>query len=392
MSAVVMLLGTGHLGGPILDRLAASPSVDRVVAVGRDPRHGHCRSNLARLTAMSRGHAAAVSFRAADLQRAGTVAAIVREVKPEVVIHTASLQTWWLADLLPAPQRDRVRRIGYGPWVSLHLALALALMRELDEADYSGDIFNAAYPDVVNVVLGRVGRAPTGGLGNIDELVAKVRLGVADVFGGDRDFEVRLVAHHALQRFAFAAADADAGAPPPSRRQAEPSVPSFRLQVTRAGEDVTEAIGAEEILLRPCPLPAGPAWGGFSAAAAVAFLEAWLSDESSLQHCAGPGGLPGGYPVAVGGGRLTLLELAGVSHDEAVAVNESAQQFDGIEAIGDDGTIEIAPAPAAAMRELLSFDCRRLKPVDAAAAGRELLEKFRRFALAHGVDVGRVAG
>jgi hypothetical protein len=400
MSAVVLLTGIGHLGGPLLDRLACSRRVRRVVALSRDRCRGEARCNLARLKALATGHASVVEHRVADLHIVEEVGAAVREVGPDLVVHAASLQTWWLADLFPEAQREDLRRLGYGVWLPLHLCLALSLCRGLEQGGYRGPLLNAAYPDVVNVVLGRVGRPPSAGIGNIDELVAKVRLGVAASLSvAPCELDIWLVAHHALQRFAFAAGDprgAETGGAVPdvgrggdqgSREEGDEVVPPFYLRVEHRGRDVTEEGRGRDALLCPCPLPSGPAWGDFSAAAGALTIDALLATEPSRGHASGPRGLPGGYPVSLGSGSVALAPVPGLGHDEAVAVNERSHRFDGIDAIGEDGTVVFVAQAAAAMRDMLGYDCSRLPPAEVGERARELSARFGEHAARYGVDL-----
>jgi len=394
MGGTVMLVGTGHLGGPILDRLVANPHVGRVVAVGREARRGEARCNLARLAAVARGCEVDVDHHVADVACADEVAAAVRTIAPEVVIHAASMQTWWLLDLFAPEHREVLARAGYGVWLPLHLTLAMTLMQGLSEAGYEGAVLNAAYPDVINVVLGGVGRAPAAGLGNVEELAAKVRGCAADrlaVPAGELD--IWLVAHHALQRFAFRGVLAEGGSDgmlgtPGSGNE---GVPPYFVRVEHRGVDVTEEAGARAALIAPCPLPAGPGWGQFSAAATESFVEALLGEAPSRLHAPGPAGLPGGYPVDAGAGKVALAAIPGLALDEAIDINVRSQRFDGIERIGEDGTVVFADDAAAAMHDALGYQCRVLPPADVVDRATELATRFREYAQRCGVDLGVAA-
>lgn len=390
MGATVLLTGVGHLGGPILERLAASGHIERVVAVARDARRGRERCNLARLSAVAGGSVCRVEFRAVDLRRIDQMAELVHELSPRVVVHTASRQTWWLPDLFADAQRAQLRRPGYGAWLPLHLTLAVSLMRALEQADYSGTVLNAVYPDVVNVVLARTVRAPDAGLGNISELVAKLRLDVGETLGvPPQEPQVWLVAHHAMQRFAFAADDGRAAAARDDggAGAASSNVPPFHVRVEHRGEDVTEAVRAHHLLTRACPLPGGPAWGTFSAAASVRLIEAVLDAEPSHAHASGPAGLPGGYPVRVGDGSIEVRHIPDLDLAGAVDINERSHRFDGIETIGEDGTVVFTEGATSAMQELLGYHCRKLAPAHAAAQADELAARFGEYAARHGIDL-----
>ena len=57
-----------------------------------------------------------------------------------------------------------------------------------------------------------------------------------------------------------------------------------------------------------------------------------------------PGGLPGGYPVRIDGGAVSLDLPAGLSRDEAIAFNERMAHADGVARIDEDGTVHFTAA------------------------------------------------
>jgi len=393
MGATVVLTGLGYLGGPLLDRLAVSAAVGRIVAVSRDPDRGAARCNLSRLSAAAVGVGAEIEHRPADLSHPEQIAGIVEEVSPDLVIHTASLQTWWLLDLFP-PAAQVLKTAGFGAWLPLHLVLAVRLMEGLTAAGYEGHVINAVYPDVINVVLGKMGMAPTVGVGNVDEVVTKVRMVVArDLSIGPHDLDVRLVAHHALQRAAFRRPQgrASAGTGPVGRRN-DDQLPPYYLWVGQQGRDLTEQADARGALLGPCPLPDGPGWAGFTAASAVGLVGALLSERTWRMHAPGPAGLPGGYPIDVGGGKIVVSEIPNLSLDEAISINERSHRFDGIETIEEDGSVVFTEESAAVMRDALGYEGKTLQPAEAADRADELSRRFSEYARRHGVDLAVFAG
>lgn len=376
MSATILLVGLGHLGGVILELLARDGGVGRIVAASRDGRHGPARVNLARLGAAAQGCAPALEFAPLDVNDRAAVGALVARIRPDIILTTATLQTWWLLDLLPEPDAAPLRRAGFGAWLPVHLAPTLALMAALREADYRGITLTAPYPDVVNCVLGRLGLAPTCGLGNLGEIEPKVRLLAAGRLGvAPERVSVTLVAHHALERFVFGAA---AGEPPP-----------HFLRVARDGEDVTSAVRAEALLLAPYALPPTPAWHFLTAATTVRLVRAVSSATPVRLHAPAPAGLPGGYPVLASRGGVRPAPIDGLPLEDAIALNERAHRWDGIERIEADGTVVFGDESVDVMRRVLGYDGARLAPAEAAARGRELVARFRDYARRCGVDVAR---
>ncbi|MDP2528762.1 MAG: hypothetical protein Q8W51_03425 [Candidatus Palauibacterales bacterium] len=387
------------MGRAVLERLAAEPWPGRIVACRRDAERGAEACRLARVAALASGAGGAagagegplpaIEFERLDVTDPNLVADVVGRTRPDLVLLTMSLQTWWLPALLPEQAAAPFRGIGFGAWLPLHLPLVLAAMRSLAAAGYEGPILSAPFPDVTGPVLRRLCLAPTCGVGNVAEMVPKLRALAAerlaeagDASATPADVEVTLVAHHALLSAAY-------------RRQQVPApgqVPPHHLRIRRGGRDVTEAVGAEELLLRPWPLPGGAAWASLTAACTVRLMRAVLSEGETRLHAPSPDGLPGGYPVLAGRGAVRPAPIEGLKLEEAVRLNERSHRFDGIERIEEDGTVVFAERVRSAMTGTLGFDCPRLAPDEAAGRGAELRERFAAYAARHGADLsaGRI--
>jgi hypothetical protein len=374
VSQSILLVGLGHLGGGILEQLAREDGVRRVVATGRNAERGQARVNLARVGAAAQGRAPILEFAPLDVTDAAAVVGLVDRVRPDIVLSTATLQTWWLSGLLPAEAAAALGRARFGVWLPVHLPPTLALMRALRDVGYRGVTLTAPYPDVVNCVLGRIGLAPTCGVGNLDEIEPKVRLLASDRLGVTPDrVTVTLVAHHALERFVYADA---AGEPPPRF-----------LRVVCDGHDVTWDLDADELLFKPFKLPPTPAWHALTATSALRLVRALRSSAPVRLHAPAPGGLPGGYPIVASRDGVVPAPIDGLSLPEAIALNERSHRWDGIERIEPDGTVVFCDEDVDVLRRVLGYDGPRLRPEDAAAHGHELAARFREFARRAGVDL-----
>ena len=82
------MVGLGHLGGPLLDQLAGSALVGRVVAVSRSSDQGKARCNLSRLIAVARGSVPDIEHRAIDVADPGELSAVIQKVSPDPVSYT----------------------------------------------------------------------------------------------------------------------------------------------------------------------------------------------------------------------------------------------------------------------------------------------------------------
>jgi len=370
----IMLIGLGGLGSVVLELLAREEGLGRIVVGSRNAARGIARCNVARLGAMAQGYAPLLSFVPLDLNDGEAVAEAVHREAPDVILSTATMQTWWLPDLLPPEQAAVIKGAGFGVWLPVHLTLTMKLMEALRDAAYAGVILTAPFPDVVNCVLGRLSLAPTCGVGNLDEIVPKVRLLAAERLDAPPGaVRVLLVAHHALEPAAF-------GAP-------VDEIPPYFLRVEHGGQDVTETVRADELLLAPYPLTPGPTTHFLTAGSTVRLMRAFLSDSEALLHAPAPNGLPGGYPVIVGSGGVQPAPIEGLTLAEAITINERSHRFDGIERIEADGTVVFCPAAADVLRVELGYECEQLAPDESEGRAQELIARFREYAESHGVHL-----
>lgn len=370
MLPTILLIGLGGLGAVVLELLVREDIPARIVVASRDVGRGVARCNLARLGALAQGRTAVVDFVRLDLDAEDETTDTIRRLLPDIILCTASRLTWWMPDRLPAAAG--LRHVGFGVWLPAHLVLPLKLMRALRKAEFGGFALTAPFPDVVNCVLGRLGLGPTCGVGNLDEIVPKLRLLAADRLRVPHaEIQVTLVAHHALEPAAFG----------------EPvdELPPFFLRIEHDHRDVTPELPGQELLTRPFPLPAGPATHFLTAGSAIRLVRALLSDEPTRLHAPGPNGLPGGYPIRADRTGVRVPPIPGLSHAEAIAINERSHRFDGIEGIEQDGTVVFTDAAAGTLRQQLGYDCPRLAPADIEGRADELLARFGEIARRHGL-------
>ncbi len=372
----VMLIGLGHLGSAMLELFARDDAIGPIVACDLPDRDGEARCNLARLGALAQGCRPEIRFQPLDVTVEGALAEAVDQVKPDLVLSTVSMQTWWLTDLLPAPQRERLSEARFGAWLPIHFPLTWRVMKGLREADYDGIALTAPFPDVVNCMLGRVGLAPLAGVGNLDEMVPKLQHLIAEKTGIPYDeIVIYLVAHHSFEPAVFSAVA-------PGRE-----FPPYFLRVEHEGREITNEVDAHFLLHTPYPLPDGPAWSFLTAGSSLRLVKALFSEKPALLHAPAPGGLPGGYPVVVSSGKIDLAPIEGLTAEDAIAINEASHSFDGILEIAADGTARFTDTTTGIMKEELGFDCPSLHPEEAEERGRELIRRFREYAVRLGVNL-----
>lgn len=373
-----MLIGLGDLGAVLLEMLLRIPEELEIVVGARSVERATPRCTLARLGAIAQGHGPQVRVIALDLEQADATADTIRREQPWMILTTATMATWWLPDLLPTADARKIRRAGFGVWLPVHLAPTLKLMRATQQAQYSGFVVTAPYPDVVNCVLGKVGMAPTCGIGNITEMEPKVRLCAARALGADiGTVQIALVAHHALGRYLYRQ---------DTLERNDEVAPPFLLRVHHNGIDVTERLDARQIVLAPEPIPSGRVTHWLTAASGVPLVRALLSENFVLLHAPGPCGLPGGYPVRVNRSGVHLA-LGDISLDEARRVNEESQPFDGVSQVMSNGTVVLADENVNDLRSVLGECAGRIEIANVNEQANELAARLKRYAHNKGVNL-----
>lgn len=368
--AKVLIVGQGELGWRTLQILSQSEAVSSLVAVdasadrvGRTLMVDHA-STLFRPSLT-------VEFRQIDVLDEERTTELIAAVQPDVIINTASLQSWWVITLLPERMWRRLHQTGFGVWLPAHLAPIHSLMRAVKGSGSNVPVVNMAFPDATNVILDRIGLSPTLGAGNVEELSLPLRAEVAKQRDVQRSrVNVRMVAHHSVNSAILE-----------ERRSTD--LPLL-CRVLVDDEDITDSLDIADLLLTATlEFPPGAEDTWLIAASAGHKALALLNEEAVPTHATGVGGLQGGYPVLVGGGGVALDLPAGIDEKEAAEVNERGARLDGIAEIRDDGEVILVESSVALMRDLLGWELRSFIPADAAQLGKELTARYSEFAKGH---------
>ena len=132
-------------------------------------------------------------------------------------------------------------------------------------------------------------------------------------------------------------------------------------------------------------MPTGRRTHFLTASSIVRIMTALMSKEARL-HAPGPEGLPGGYPVLVGPRGVSVPPIEDLSREAAIEINEASHRFDGIEAIGPDGTVIFRERTVEVMSKELGYRCQQLSPLEIEDRAGELLARFREYAARHGLS------
>lgn len=349
MGKKVLIIGLGDLGRRLAFGVASLPEVGELVLAGRPSGEGPSLAALVAACGTSR-----VRFTPLDAVRRSALERLIRHERPSMIVQCASLLSPWHIAGCRTALCKAVAKAGFGAQLSAQLPIVNRLMEAVREAGHRGPVVNCSYPDVTHPVLDKSGLAPTVGIGNarmIQALAAAALRDGAAVPGlataGRRPL-VRVVGHHAHVTSTVL------------RLRPEDEFARPRVYLGERGRP------AHELAYAGPPLRSDRGLNALPAATALPILRALLRRDAPCRvSVPGPLGLPGGYPVLIEGGRLSLDLPDGVGFDEAVSFNRRSARLDGIEEVAEDGTVVYTEAARSAVRRVAPALCEPLNPREA---------------------------
>jgi hypothetical protein len=320
----VLIIGIGDVGKRLAAGLAAGGRIRRLVLAGRSDPAQVAVAVASTADCLTEAHRV-------DGTRREQVAELIAKTVPDLVVMSGSTQSpWALADRTD-PAARAVAAAGLGVRLPYQLPIPMAVMGAVQDAGYAGPVVNASFPDTTGPILARLGMAPAVGLGNAGMIMMRARAALRRANPDGELPLVRVVANHS-QLSRVMASDPPAGDDRPW---------------VFVGED---AKPEPDLAYREPALAPGRSGNQVTAASALPLLTALLPGAPSLRWSApAPAGLPGGYPVRVADGVVTLDLPDAVGERDAVAFNERMGRGDGIERIGADGTIHFTEACRSAL-------------------------------------------
>lgn len=362
-----LIVGQGELGWRTLQILAMRGAFDSLYAWDVDSEKKG-RVSIVSHASHLLGGGLDIRFERVDLFNHQDVAERLHRGRPDVIVNSASLQSWWVITQLPTEVWKHLHSAGFGIWLPAHLAPAFALMRAVVEATPGTPVVNMAFPDATNVALSRVGLAPTLGAGNVEELVPILKHATASKLGVEKkNLRVWLFAHHWVNSAVLE----------DRNRENLPLI----CRIFVGNQDVTDQLDIPTLLIEGSEdFPSGAEDTWLIAASAAHKAEALVREQPTLGHAAGPAGLPGGYPVVVSNGSIGLDMPPSVPLERCIAVNEEGAYRDGIQEITKSGEVVLRHESSAIMRELLGWAPDRFTVEDALPLARELVGRYQDFA------------
>jgi hypothetical protein len=360
MESIMIIGSAGSVGHDMMYQIACMGLPIKVIGADVDEEKGRFEVEESIHVAHNLGYYPDLSFQKINLFEIDETAELLKEHRPKVVCNLASLGSWWVTRLLPPEEYKKIGPIG--PWLPNHLTLAHKLMQAVKKSGVDVKVVNGAYPDATNVVLSKLGLEPVCGGGNMDLGMSRVKRIVAREMGVPyRSVQVYGVGHHGTYYTA---------------RMDGP----YWVKILVDGVDVTDRFPNEKINRLYVEAGYG-APGQFKSAlvdqmrTASSFLKHVLAvyyNTGEVHTCVtGVAGLPGGYPCRLSEKGAEVV-LPGISHEEAVRINEEGGRIDGIDRIKDDGTVVYCEENVEYMREVVGYECEELKPSDSEERAKEL--------------------
>ncbi|MFI9387351.1 hypothetical protein [Kutzneria sp. NPDC052558] len=304
VTRTLVVIGTGSLANALCDAFAcvATEPVE-VLVVGRDQGKAAQLCQLVGVRAVLAR--SPVVFHDAGYE---DLARLLESRRPDGVVVCASRQSPWEG---PSAWTDLLAREGFGLSLPLHADIAARTGRAIMAASPETWLVNACFPDAVNPLLAAQGIPVICGVGNVATLAAALQaaLGLPD------QSRLRLVAHHLHLHAPDTVADEALA----------------WLDGTPIA-DVTTLLAAQRSVDRA-------AANRVTGHTAALLLDTLLTGDEMDTHVPGPNGLPGGYPVRIHGGKVSLRLPGGLSEAEAVARNEKSATRDGVRADSDLDTL-----------------------------------------------------
>ncbi|GAC1394669.1 MAG: hypothetical protein NVS4B11_26560 [Ktedonobacteraceae bacterium] len=360
-----LVVGFGNLGSQVFDMLVRITGKHSFLVAGRNIEHIRQRMNISTQAAAQLGFYPEVDCTYLELGNIQQIAEVISQFKPDIIFNAATIQPWMKIAQLPKPIFEMLYKAQAGPWLPLTLSLAYNLMQAVKQTNLDIKVINGSYPDSVNCVLGKVGLAPTIGIGNLANNIPAIRKAIAlkqDVL--IEQVDVLFFAHHYVNHCISRYSNSGGG--------------PFHLTAFIDGKDVSQKLNLNTIFdLLPTKLKraTGPLQL-LTAASAMTVFEAIVHDTSAIIHAPAPNGLPGGYPARVSQKSIEIALPDDFSLEQAISLNEGGQKLDGIDHIDQDGTVYFTEANMSILKDTLGYNCQRMLLSDVNDWAKELQTKY----------------
>lgn len=333
----VLIFGAGGRVGTYLTNYLLSHNTD-IVAVDYLPqsflskkmRRIHLDARIA--SPQSQAHLS--NYGDTDVLNKALLVELLTKEKPNIIVNYAIPFTWDATKALP--NYAKISQAGLGAFSPIQVLAPSTIASAIYSSGIEATLVVGNLPDITVPIIHGLAKhhgmaLPVCGAGNVGLIEMAIKRQVAQEHDvNDRQVRVSLVAHH-IHWVA-------------PREPGYSNDAPFLLKIEIDGVDVTEECGDSRVLVNRAIVEQYEDGAGFSSTTGLLAgrLIKALLDESGQQyhlHLPAPNGLPGGYPCLVQNGKIQVQMPSEWSLQHAVDIMQKAQQSDGIDSIGDDGTI-----------------------------------------------------
>ena len=309
----ILIFGTGSFAQRIACDLAATATKPtRVVIAGRNALRLAWIRTAAQARADMFARPVGTDTHEIDLAADGRTAELLARRRPSVIVQAASFQTASVISGVGNAWARLVAEGGLSATAVFQAVLTSRIARAAAQVSPGSHLINCCFPDVANGIVTAMGLPVACGIGNI----AILSHAFAGTLQGVPKPKRQMLCHY--QNIA-------AWRRPPGQR----SGPAARVWLDGAEvEDIFSRFAP--VQLTPEPVIDISGASGVTLMLAMAHRQDWSG------HVPGPGGLPGGYPVALEGGRLDLDLPPGIDREAASAWNARYEAENGL-VVGPDG-------------------------------------------------------
>ncbi len=364
---ILVLGSTGQVGRYVLDYLARTPSIGRIVATSiEEEQHRAQRIISNSIVSANIGNIyPKIVFTKLNLEDEDETINVLQNVQPKVIIHSATLMSsyYYIAKIKKIASNMGFKSYLAGHTLAKDLHLIYKLMRAVAKSGIKTFVVNLSFPDITNYILAKVGLSPTVGAGTIDLTVNGIKRIVANNLGVPaNNLFINMVAHHSL-------------------RINPPEIVPFYLKIKLGDKDVTDRFDLHKLVgeaTRTTTSTPEVSNAPLAASSAYANARNILFDTGNLKHAPGANGMIGGTPVRLDASGVEIILPEGLSMKDAEDINMKGLKFDGIERIADDGTVVFTEQTVRLLHDVLNLSWDKMKIKEAKEMSDALVRAYQR--------------
>lgn len=354
----IMLVGYGSVGQYALDFMLRTPELQDCSFFVVSRKSGEDtgimeRLNTSIVSAGLMGYYPRVKYVSADLNDISHMTSVLRNINPDVILYTGRFISG-----IKYGAYSYKNNLGYGLWTPLSITLIYKLCQAIQRSGVKAKLVNTSYPDAVNPILKSAGYDICTGAGNINHLVPRIKLAIADKYHLDpKDLEIKLVGSHYLNTYVS--------------KEGTSKGSDYLLCIKPIKGTPLDYIPSElskvfcEDIFSRCNIPmcSGHTRNLMVASDVARIARILVTGSSELIHLPGPDGLIGGYPCRyseVYDKFIVDTRDTGFTRAGMEAINEQSLGKDGIDLIhSHKGCIEFKEESIIKFKEIFRYEYPR---------------------------------